>query len=184
MILYTQRAGVMSILLILLLVSVCFAAELKVETSTLSENSDIENSSSEPEKSSGSSWFFPIDDIHEVIRKERIAALLEIDEQRKTTLVYLTQERIAVVEELKAELKRITDLLVLERRAMIIEMEATGNLIAENALLKSERLIDHFFIRTLQFVAVMAMAAILLGFIIFRVMAKGKNAQKSEKGMI
>ena len=172
MILYTQRAGVMSILLILLLVSVCFAAELKVETSTLSENSDIEDSTVEQEKSSGSSLFFPIDDIHGVIREERIAALLEIDEQRKTTLVYLTQERIAVVEELKAELKRITDLLVLERRAMIIEMEATGNLIAENALLRSETLIDHFFIRALQFVAVMAMALIFIGLIIFRIMDK------------
>lgn len=99
----------------------------------------------EPEKSSGSSMFFPIDKLHEVIREERIAALLEIDEQRKTTLVYLTQERIAVAEELKAELTRITDLLVAERRAVMLEMGATGNLIAENALLKSKRLIDHFF---------------------------------------
>lgn len=175
MIFYAQRAVVMSILLILFFVSVCFAEELKVETSTLSENSAVEDPSIEPEKSSGSSMFFPIDELHEVIRKERIAALLEIDEQRKTTLVYLTQERIAVVEELKAELERITDLLVAERRAMMLEMGATGNLIAENALLKSERLIDHFFVRMLQIMAVMSVAVILLGFFIFRMVDKRKS---------
>ena len=175
MILYTQRAGVVGILLILFWVNVCFAAEITVEASTLSENSDIKDSTVEQEKSSGSSLFFPIDDIHGVIREERIAALLEIDEQRKTTLVFLTQERIAIVEELKAELKRVTELLVAERRATIIEMEAAGNLIAENAILRGATLIDHFFIRALQFVAVMAMAAILLGFIIFRVIDKRKG---------
>jgi len=110
-----------------------------------------------------------------VIRQERIASLSEIDEQRKTTLVYLTQERIAVVEEVKAELKQITDLLVAERKAMLVDMEATGNLIAGNTLLKSEKLIDHFFIRMLQFVALMGVAAIFLGFIIFRAIDKRKN---------
>ena len=100
--------------------------------------------------------------------------LLEIDKERKATLVYLTQERRAVVEELKTELNRVTELLMSERRATMVEMEATGNRIVENVILKNERLIDHFFVRVLQ-LAMIIIAFSILGFIIFRIIAKRKS---------
>ena len=183
MVAYTQRAGVMIVVISLLLASVCYGIDTKVDTTTttsssktptISEDSAQKDSSSEPEKTSTSSGFFPVGQLHEVIRKERYEALMEIDKELKATLVYLTQERRAVVEELKTELNRIAELLKSERRATMVEMEAIGNRIAENVILKSERLIDHFFVRVLQ-LAMIIIAFIILGFIIFLIIAKRKS---------
>ena len=78
-----------------------------------------------------------------VVMEERTEVLAEIDKQRKTTLAYLTKERSAVTGEMEKELNRVTDLFQSERQATMVEMEAMGNRIVENAILKSERLVDH-----------------------------------------
>lgn len=183
MVAYNHRASVMIVVISLLLASVCYGIDTKVEkttttssskTPTISEDSAKKDSSSEPEETTTSSRFFPVEQLHEVIRKERVETLLEIDKERKATLIYLTLERRAVVEELKTELNRITELLKSERRATMVEMEATGNRIVENVILKSERLIDHFFVRVLQ-LAMIIMTFIILGFFIFRIIAKRKS---------
>jgi len=173
MVTYIQRAGVMIIVISFLLASVCYSIDAKVEattkttsskTSTNSVNSVKKSSGSELEQTPPPFGVIPVDQLHEAFRKERIETLLEIDKERKATLVYLTQERRAVVEALKTELNRIAELLKSEREATMVEMEETGN-----------RIIDHFFVRVLQLVMITIMAFIILGFIIFRIIAKRES---------
>lgn len=150
---------------------------------------------SEDEKTAGG--LFPIDAFHEVIRQEREATLLEIDKDleavfkhlseerliillemenmRKATLDYLTGERKSAMEQLIAELSRITDLLVAERQTTMLELEVAGNRIVEGALQKSERLIDHFFIRLSQLLLVVALGLGIISLIIFRVHSRRKQ---------
>ena len=172
------RVGAMIVVISLLFVSIGYGKNTKTETTnttssltqhTISEDNSQKDSDGKQEKSGG---IFPIESMHDAIREERIKALLEIDKERKATMVYLTQERRAVLDELETELNRITDLLLSERRATMVEMEAIGNRITENAILKSERLIDHFFIRAVQLALIIILACSILGFIIFRIIAK------------
>jgi len=172
------RIGAMIIVVSLLLVSIAYGQNTKIESPTttnsskehtISEDSSKKDSDGDPEESGG---FFPIGKVHKIIREESAEALREIDVERKATLAYLTQERKAVMDELETELNRMTDLLQSERRAIMVEMEAIGNRITENAILKSEKLIDHFFIRAFQFALIMILSVSILGFIIFRIVAK------------
>jgi len=178
-----QRAGVLFIIILLLSSIESYSKEESVEidtntvsgnTATLAGDSAISDSSSEPEKGSGSSLFFPIDELHEVIREERLHSLSEIDKQRKETLVYLTQEREAILDEMRSELKRITEFFESERTATTAELQEIGNLVAENAILNSKQLIDHLFIRILQFVATMILSLVIFVLIIYGIMAKRK----------
>jgi hypothetical protein len=175
-----HRKSAIFIILTLLLVSTAYGQDTKNETSittdtleqhTFSEDSSQKESEDEPQISGG---FFPIGQMHKVIREERTATLREIDKERKATLAYLTRERQAIVDALLGELERITDLMRSERRMTMVEMEAIGNRIAENAIFKSEKLIDHFFIRAFQFVLIFILFVGIMGFIIFRIAAKSK----------
>lgn len=173
MVTYTQRAVVMIVVISFLLTSVCYGIDTKVEvttktssskTSTNSVNNVKKDSGSELEQTPPPFGVIPVDQLHEAFRKERIETLLEIDKERKATLAYLTQERRAVVEALKTELNRIAELLKSERETTMVEMEETGN-----------RIIDHFFVRVLQLVMIIIIAFIILGFIIFRIIAKRES---------
>ena len=184
MIVNKLRAGKIIVVTSLLLASVCFSVDTNAgttntkksdQTATISDNSVNEPSNGEPEEDSGSSGFIPMDKLHEIVREERIATLLEIDKERKATLEYLTRERRAVVEELKNEAHRITELIMSERRETMVDLDATGSRIVENTIFKSEQLIDHFFIRLLQFAMGIILAFSIIGFIIFRIMAKKKS---------
>lgn len=157
-------------------------ANIDVDTNAVPENDSdlsvddtVSVPSREPEKSSKSSSFFPVDKLHEVIREERIETLLEIDKQRKETLVYLTEERQAILNELKAELKRITELIEYERSTTMVELQEIGQLIADNTIRNSNQLIDHLFIRMLQFVAIMIIALFIFVLIVYGIIAKRKN---------
>jgi len=184
MIVNNLRADKKLVVAFLLLASVCFSADTNAGTTntknsdkaaTISDNNLKKPSNGEPEEDSGSSGLIPMDKLHEIIRKERIATLLEIDKERKATLEYLTKERRAVVEELKNEAHRITELIMSERRETMVDLDATGGRIVENTIFKSEQLIDHFFIRLLQFAMGIILAFSIIGFIIFRIMAKKKS---------
>jgi hypothetical protein len=167
------------IIISMLLVSIAYGQNTGNETpnTTISENSPQEVSDEELVKSGG---LFPIEDMHRVIREERLATFQEIDLERKATLEYLTNERKAVVDELKRELSRVTDLLQSERRLTVVEMEAISSRITENAVLKSEKLIDHFFIRAFQFALVIIFSVGITGFIIFRIIAKNNGRQQKK----
>jgi hypothetical protein len=140
-----------------------------------SADSTISDPGSGTEKNTKSSMFFPVDQLHEVIREERIASLLEINKQRKETLGYLTQERQAVLNELKEELKRITDLIESERSTTLVELEEIGQSIADNTIMNSKQLIDHIFFRMLQFVAAMIISLLIFVLIIYGIMIKRKK---------
>ena len=184
MIVNTQRAGVLFIVIILLCSIESYGKEVSVEmetntvpdkTSTLSVDSAISEPSSKAEKSANSSLFISYDKLHEVIREERIESMLEINKQRKETLVYLSQERKAIIDELRSELKQITELVESGRTATMVEMQEIGHLVAENAILNSKQLIDHFFIRILQFVAIMIISLIIFALIIYGILTKRKK---------
>jgi len=184
MIANTKIARFLVIILMLLFAIEGYGKEtiVEIDTNTIPENNSglsgdvaISDPSSEPEKSSNSSLFFPIDELHEVIREERIDSLLEIDKQRKETLVYLTQERQAILNELKAELKRITELIESEQSKTMVELQEIGQSIADNTILNSKKLIDHLFVRMLQFVAIMIISLIILSLIIYGILAKRKK---------
>ena len=173
MITYTQRVGVMIVFISFLLASVCYGIDKKEEattkkgsskTSTTSVNNVKKDSGSELEQTPPQFGVIPVDQLHEAFRKERIETLSEIDKERNATLVYLTQERRAVMETLKTELNRITMILKSEREATMVDMEETG-----------KRIIDHFFVRVLQLVMIIITAFIILGFIIFRIIAKRES---------
>ena len=143
------------------------------------------------EDEAASSGFFPIEAIHEMIREERKTTLMEVDKDisallehltserlavlldiqilHKATLDYVTGERKAVMEQMVAESNRITDLLAAERRTTMLELEVAGNRIVEGALQRSERLIDHIFIRLAQLLLVVAVGLSIIAWIIFRV---------------
>ena len=184
MIANSQIARFLLIVLILLCAGESYAKEanVEIETSAVQENNSdlsdgtaISDPDSVAEKTSKSSWFFPIDELHTVIREERIESLLEIDKQRKETLVYLTQERNAILNELKAELKRITELIESERATTMAELQEIGQLIAENTIRNSKQLIDHLFVRMLQFVAIMIIALFIFALIVYASIAKRKS---------
>ena len=184
MITNTQRAGILFIIIFLLSSIESYSKEesveidtnmVPVETSTIAEDSAISDSSSETDKSSHSSLFFPIDELHEVIREERIESFLEIAKQRKETLVYLTQERKVILDEISSELKQITEFIESERSATMVELHEIGNLIAENTILNSKQLIDHLFIRVLQFVALIIIFLSIFFLIIYIIIAKRKK---------
>ena len=173
MVTYTQRSGLMIVVISFLLASVCYGIDTKADattktsssnTSTNSVNNVKKDSGSELEQTSPPFGVIPVDQLHEAFRQERIETLSEIDKERKATLVYLTQERRAVVEALKTELNRIAELLKSERETTMVEMEETGN-----------RIIDHFFVRVLQLMMIIIIVFIILGFIIFRIIAKRES---------
>lgn len=178
------RPGKIIVVISLLLASACFSIDTNAGTTntkksdkaaTISEKSANKLSNGEPEEDSGVSGIIPMEKLHEIIREERIATLLEIDKERKATLEYLTQERRAVVEEFKSEVHRITELIMSERQETMVDLDATGGRIVENTIFQSERLIDHFFIRLLQLSMIIILAFSILGFIIFRIMVKKKS---------
>jgi len=184
MIINTKIARFLLIVLMLLFAIEGYAKEADVETDTNaipvndldpSADSAISDPSSGAEKNTKSSLFFPMDQLHEVIREERIASLLEINKQRKETLGYLTQERQAILNELKVELKRITDLIEYERSTTLVELEEIGQSIADNTIMNSKQLIDHIFIRMLQFVAAMIISLLIFVLIIYGIVIKRKK---------
>jgi len=180
----TKIVRFLLIVLMLLFAIEGYGQEADVETDTNaiavndldpSADSAIPDSGSGPEKKTKSSMFFPVDQLHEVIREERIASLLEINKQRKETLGYLSQERQAILNELKEELNRITDLIESERSKTMVELEEIGQIIADNTIMNSKQLIDHIFIRMLQFVATMIISLIIFVLIIYGIVIKRKK---------
>ena len=92
-------------------------------------------------------------ELHDIAEAERSAAFKEIDRERRATLDYLTRER----------------------RETMMALEAIGNRVAENAILKSERLIDHFFVRILQLMVVTILAVCVIGLLFYRTILHRKN---------
>lgn len=173
--------GVMIVVMSLFFMSFAYGSESNIETTAetiSSKRSGIDaerskkDSDGKPDESGG---ILPMGTLHMVIMEDRTAVLSKIDKQRNATLAYLTKERLAVTGELEKELNRVTDLFQSERQATMVEMEAIGNRIVENAILKSERLIDHFFIRAIQMALVIILACCIVGFLIFRIVAKKKS---------
>lgn len=164
MVVNTHRAGSMVVFICLIFASVCYSQDIKTEAT------DSTNPVATPTTTDDRSKKTPIDknvgffdtsglvekigtEIHDVVREERSAAFSEIDKERLETLAYLSQER----------------------RETMIELEAIGDRIVANALLKSERLVDHFFVRALQVATITILAVCILGFFFFRIIMRRKS---------
>ena len=185
MIAITRRVGVLFLVIVILCSIEIYGKEVSGEittekvsdkTSTPSGDSATSEPSSETKKSSKSPSLISYDKLHKVLREERTGFSLDIDKQRKETHAYLTQERRVILDELKSELRRITELIESERAATMVEMEEIGNSVADNAILNSKQLIDYLFYRMMQFAAVTIISLIILGLIIYGIIAK-KNKQ-------
>lgn len=164
MITFTHRAGVMVVGISLLLASVGHGSDKKTEradsksppaTAIVSGDSAKKHPGDEPAEAPESTGLVKEigEQLHQAARKERIATLAGVDKQRLETLAYLT----------------------LERRMTMFALEAMGDRIVENAIRKSERLIDHFFIRTMQLAAVIILTVCILGFLFFRLLSQRQS---------
>lgn len=161
---YTHRASVLVVGICLLMASFGLCPEAKAEeaasakpteTPIVSGDNTEKTPKDDPAEASDPSGFVEGigEQLHQVARKERIATLAGVDKQRRETLAYLT----------------------LERRMTLFALEAVGDRIVENAIRKSERLIDHFFIRTMQLAAVIILAVCILGFLFFRLLSQRQS---------
>ena len=156
----THRAGGMVVFICLVFVSICYSQDTKTETND-STTPVTEEDRSKKTPDDEKVGFFDTSvvikkvgqELQDIVRKERSAALSEIDKERRETLIYLTQER----------------------RETMIELEAIGDRIVENTLLKSERLVDHFFLRALQVTSVTILVVCILGFFFYRIIMRRKS---------
>lgn len=99
----------------------------------------------------------------QALREERVATFESIDQQRVSTLDRFTQERIATIAALREE-----------RIATLEEIDAIGNRIVDNALARTEGLIDHTFLRTAQLLAALLVLSFIMGIFILAVFFKKK----------
>lgn len=110
----------------------------------------------------------------QLIENEHISLMIEMDRQRIATMAQLTNERLAVLEMIQEERIAVIDALREER---IATMKAFGNMTAkaiEESTSQMKALMDHFFLRLIQILAIL----VLLGFIalFFRKRSHTKNS--------
>lgn len=169
---YLCKIAIMTMTTGLFLAGVCFSAEPQTgasesrakSASTVAPDKKGENK----EKENKELAIGIIGGMHKMVREERIAALADIDRQRRETLAYLTEERRTVMDELRKEMVRTTEVLQSERRTTIVEMEIMGNRIVDNAMTQSKELIDHFFLRTVQLLGAAILVLCIIGFVCYR----------------
>ncbi len=97
----------------------------------------------------------------ESINEQRIATLESIDVQRVSTMEWFTQERIATIAALRQE-----------RIDAIKDIEAISNRIVDTGLMSTERLIDHFFLRTAQLLGCLLILGVIMGIFAVRYIKK------------
>lgn len=160
MIANTTRLRVMILFVFLIcLACVCYSQDATAEATTSTNISSTQNDEKNEEEASEdeSTGLFDakgmVQEIGDELKEERIAALKEINRQRKETLEYLSQER----------------------KAIMIDIEAIGDRIVSNSISESERLIDHLLIRILQVAGVLILALCIVGLLSFRVIMRNKN---------
>ncbi len=106
------------------------------------------------------------------LREERVAAFESIDDQRIATLESIEVQRVSTLEWFNNQ--RIATIAVLrqERIDATKDIEATSNRIIDTGLLSTERLIDHFFLRTAQFVGCLLILVVIIGIFAVRYVKK------------
>jgi len=125
------------------------------------------------------------------LRDERIGVLKDIDRQRIETLIYLTKERLAATSDMRSMQSVLMDLMSKERAAVMgsideqrialfAEIESIGIRMVETAQQQSKNVIDHFFIRLFQLVAVIVFGGFIVAFILLRLKREVKVAPSSE----
>jgi len=125
------------------------------------------------------------------LRDERIGVLKDIDRQRIETLIYLTKERLAATSDMRSMQSMLMDLMSKERTAVMgsideqrialfAEIESIGIRMVETAQQQSKNVIDHFFIRLFQLVAVIVFGGFIVAFILLRLKREVKVAPSSE----
>ena len=165
---HIPNSGILAVIIGLMLAGICYSDRVEASTSESKSQSPStvetnQKQKSEEQKESALN-FGLVSGMHAAVREERIAALAEIDKERRETLAYLTDERKAVME----ELKRTTDILLKERQVTMLELETMGNRIVDNAMIQSKGLIDHFFLRALQLIGLIVLGLCIIGLVYYR----------------
>lgn len=160
----TYRVGGRVVFIFLIWASVCYCQDTKAEATDSMNPVATRIATDDRAKKTPSDeqiGFFDtsrlvekiVNELHYIVREEHSAAFSEIDKELQETLAYLAQER----------------------RTTMIDLASIGDRIVENGLLKSERLIDHFFVRALQVATVVILAVCILGFFFSRTIMRRKN---------
>jgi hypothetical protein len=99
--------------------------------------------------------------VFESINEQRVATLESIDEQRISTLEWFDKQRIATIAAIRQERIDATK-----------DIEAISSRIVDTGLMSTERLIDHFFLRTAQLLGCLLILAVIIGVIAVRYIKK------------
>jgi hypothetical protein len=123
--------------------------------------------------------------ILKAIQKERIEVLANINQQRLDILNYLTGVQLSITKDLINERRIIMDILLSERKnvlesideqriATLTEIESASNRVVDKVLDQSKPLIDYIFIRVLQILAVLLVSGVIGAAILIRLKGKRK----------
>lgn len=125
-----------------------------------------------------------------VILESVIAA---VDTQRKATIEEMKGERALILEAVQNERKIVIDQLR-EERAVIIEalhqervatlddIRALSLMLLEEAQNRSNSVMDRFFLRTVQILALPFLMILILAFLAFRTLNKSKSIERFHNG--
>ncbi len=105
------------------------------------------------------------------IRAERVESLDFVFSERHEILAHLTEERVAVLQAISGEREALLEALDHQRAAAFKDLES----IVSSALVQSRQdLIDHFFIRTAQLLAVVLPLLLIGGLILVWFARRGR----------
>jgi len=132
------------------------------------------------------------EEVLQTLQQERITLIANVDQQRIDTLVYLTRERTATIEALRSAQQDATEVLQSEReviltsietqrKALMADIEGTSNRIVQKSLRQSKKVVDHFFMRVLQLMALLFLLGMAIA-VVSRFHSRGKTKDRPNRG--
>jgi hypothetical protein len=109
-----------------------------------------------------------LDSLVWVIERERTAVLSDLDRQRVETLSALTAERIAVLDAVDAQFAAMLATLSAERAMIMASADSITDGKLESAVVGLKDVADHVFWRALQLLAIAAVLALVVGWLLTR----------------
>lgn len=109
-----------------------------------------------------------LDSLSLVVQRERRAVLLDLERQRVETLNALIDQRIAVLEDLDAHFSTLLETLSSERALIMARADSIASDKVEMAVVGLEDVADHVFWRMLQLLAITAVVALIVGWLLMR----------------
>lgn len=109
-----------------------------------------------------------LDSLSWVVQRERRAVLLDLERQRVETLDALIDQRIAVLDDLDAHFSTLLETLSSERALIMARADSIASNKVEMAVVGLKDVADHVFWRVLQLLAITAVVALIVGWLLMR----------------